>query len=129
MRTRTPWMTRLAQMTTSEYTKHADTYGEERETTLVFESASGFEYELEVTVCAEYEPGQNGGWDDPSWDGYWENPSAFWYRPGHGWKAVELTKEQKKEILSLFEDSAHDSYDGPSDDYDDYVDPNAECPW
>ena len=116
-KTVTPWQKRIASHT--GYSADCGDWGSHSEDiTLTFiNPETGYEYELEVTVFAEYEPGQNGGWDDPSWEGYFHSPVAVWYRPGHGWKGLDLTKEQEETVIDHFA-SREPDYDGP--DPDDY---------
>lgn len=118
-KTVTPWGHRLNPAT--GYSAECFNAGSHSaEMTLTFENpVTGFEYELDVTVFAEFEPGQNGGWDDPSWDDHFYGASAFYFRPGHGWKEVTLTKSQEEEICDHFASSMADrGYDGPEPDYD-----------
>ena len=97
----------------------------EAEMTLTFTSDSGVDYELDCVVFAEGEPGQNGGWDDPSWDPYFHSAVAYYFRPGHGWKQIELTDDQEEAICEHFASEMADrGYDGPEPDdyYDSWYD-------
>ena len=117
-KTVTPWQKRLNPST--GYSAECPNAGShEAELTMTFTSPSGVDYDLEVVVFAEFEPGQNGGWDDPSWDDHFYGASAFYFRPGHGWKEVTLTKSQEEEICDHFASEMADrGYDGPEpDDY------------
>lgn len=76
------------------------------EMVLTFESETGYAFDLEVTVTAEYDPGQRGGWDDPSWPAGHCAPRAFWHRPGRGWKELELSDWQKDQIAERFDQIA-----------------------
>lgn len=99
---RTPWQQRL-NPSTSYMTSTPSYHGHESEMTLSFSNPeTDAEWELEVTVCSEYEPGQKGGWEDPSWDPYFHSPVAYYFRPGHGWKQVELTDDQEEAICEHF---------------------------
>ena len=128
MKTTKPnWKTRLAAHNASNYMASCPQAGSyESEMTLSFSTKDDFEYELEVTVFCEWEPAQNGGRTDPSWDAYAYAPSAFYFRPGHGWKEITLTESQESDIIEHFESQEPDC-DGP-DDYDDY-DYNGEVAW
>ena len=115
------WSQRL-NPSTGSYMQSTPSYRgySESEMTLSFSNPeTGAEWELECTVFAEYEPGQNGGWEDPSWDPYFHSPVAYWFRPGHGWKKIELTDDQEEAICEHFA-SDDGGYDGPEPDYDDY---------
>jgi hypothetical protein len=117
---RTPWERRLTPK--SPYTAKCPSAGSnESELTLSFENEdTGVGWELEVTVFAEYEPAQNGGRTDPSWDAHFHSPSAYYFRPGHGWKEVSLSDSQEEQILQHFSDSAaEDHCDYDDDRYDD----------
>lgn len=118
---RTPWRKRLAALVNRDpYQKAEPNAGSmARDTTLTFTDEAGREYELEVTVFAEYEPAQNGGWDDPSWDAYCYNPSAWFYREGRGWKEMPLTGAQERSICEELAEGC-DDYDDRDDDDRDY---------
>lgn len=73
---------------------------------LRFESPSGHEYEIECLVTAEWDPGQRGGWDDPSWPAGFCAPRAYWYRPKRGWKEIELSDFQKEDIVESLDHGA-----------------------
>lgn len=119
---RAPWQKRLAP--SSAYSAKCPKAGAyEDEMTLSFESDTGVEYELDCTVFAEFEPAQRGGRTDPSWDAYFTDPVAYWFRPGHGWKEMTLTERQQEEILEHFKGQGDDGYDGGScEPYDSYYD-------
>ena len=107
---RTSWERRLTPH--AVYTAKCSSCGEyESELTLSFESDSGFEFGLVCAVFAEYEPAQNGGRTDPSWSAHFYAASAYYFRPGHGWKKVSLSDVQKDDILLHFSDKS---------DYDDH---------
>jgi hypothetical protein len=117
-KTRTPWTTRL-NPSTGYMAEFPDAGSHESEMTLSFSNETGAEWELDCAVFAEYEPGQNGGHHDPSWEAYFHSPVAYWFRPGHGWKEVELTESQQEKVCEHFALSCDSGYDGPEPDYDD----------
>lgn len=117
---RTRWTKRLAALVNRDPYQKAEpnTGSMSRDMTLTFTDDAGREYDLEVTVFAEYEPAQNGGMTDPSWDAYCYNPTAWYYRAGRGWKKMPLTDCQEQSICEeLAEGCGDDGYD--CDDRDD----------
>jgi len=117
-------------------TEHAPTYGETASYTLSRCSEDGeHEWELKVEICGTYEPAQNGGHADPSWDeSSVGEPAAFYFREGKGWSQVETTSDEDDAICDfLFERVEQDDggYDGP--DYDggdnDYYSDRAQNDW
>lgn len=62
--------------------------------------ATGYGVDYEVLVCADYEPAQRGGWEDESWEAYWHSPEAWYYRPGRGWKRLELDKRAEAQLIA-----------------------------
>ena len=90
----------------SQYSRFAEVAGDSATDMSLFFSnpATGAEWELEVRVTAEYEPAQRGGMYEPSWEGYWHSPVAYWFRPHHGWKEVCLNETQENEICVRFAD-------------------------
>jgi len=113
----TPWEKRIAATPTNYTAECPDAGSHSAEMTLTFVSPSGHEYELDCVVFAEYEPAQRGGWEDPSWDAYFYSAVAYWFRPGHGWRMVDLTESQEEMICDHFA-SDDGGYDGPEPDYD-----------
>jgi len=93
-------------MSTTQYRRFAESTGESAtEMSIFFQNPkTGAEWELEVRVTAEYEPAQRGGMYEPSWEGYWHSPVAYWFRPHHGWKEVALTEAQEEEVCVRFAD-------------------------
>lgn len=85
--------------------------------TLTRYSDEGYDYELEVEVCGDYEPAQHGGRTDPSWDAYWSGICAYYHREGKGWVELSLTD---REIEQIEEFLGRDQYGGPDEpDYHD----------
>lgn len=85
-------------------------------TTVTLESDSGFEYELDIYLCANLEPAQRGGRTDPSWDAYYCDIVAFWYRPYHGWKEISLSSDLEERLATdLFGDPKE--FGKPDPDY------------
>lgn len=113
---RVPWQTRLAPRS-KFHTKCPKAGSDSAELTLTFVSDSGYEYELDCTVWVEYEPAQHGGRLDPSWSAHYHSAVAYWYRPNHGWKEIDLTSRQEDEIIDHFGNSADDFYGRDPDDY------------
>lgn len=101
---RTPWTARLANLAPrSAYLAECPRAGQfESEMVLEMESPEGAPYEVPVTVFAEWEPAQRGGWDDPSWDAYFHSPVAYYFREGRGWK--EITGDRvEDQVIAHFE--------------------------
>ena len=61
---------------------------------------TGYGVDYEVLVCADYEPAQRGGWEDESWEAYWHSPEAWYYRPGRGWKRLELDQRAEAQLIA-----------------------------
>lgn len=79
------------------------------------------DHELTISYDVEYEPAQDGGWDDPSWD---ESATAYgaYFRRANGlWYPIELTKDEAAELGAQYIKDcrwADDNYDA-QDRYDD----------
>lgn len=116
---RTPWQKRLDP--NSKFYAKCPKAGTDTSTmTLTFTSDSGFVYELDCKVWVEFEPAQNGGRTDPSWDAHYHSPTAWWFRPNHGWKELSIDdSDQGSTILDHF-GSVEADCDGP--DPDDWYD-------
>lgn len=117
-------------------TEKAATYGETASYTLSRCSEDGeHEWELEVQICGSFEPAQNGGRTDPSWDASIDEPAAFYFREGKGWSLLETTSDEDEAICAfLFERvEQDDGYDGPDYDdgggRDDYYSDRAQNDW
>ncbi len=95
----TPWQQRLAPSTGSAY--HPEPRDAVISTTVVIDNpVTGYGVEYEVLVCADYEPAQRGGWDDPSWEAHWHSPEAWYYREGRGWKRLELDQRAETQLIA-----------------------------
>ena len=93
-------------------------YGFSEYHTIKCVSESGFEYELDVYVCASVERAQRGGRTDPSWDAYYCDVDFFWHRPNHGWKVVYSEDSAEEIAIGLFGDPAEFGKKDPDDYYD-----------
>lgn len=118
---RTPWQKRL-DPDSAFYAECPRAGTDSAKMTLTFTSDSDFVYELDCMVWVEYEPAQNGGRHDPSWDAHYHSPSAWWFRPNHGWKELDIdVSDQGATILDHFGDCSEgrDSFGPDPDDYHD----------
>ena len=107
----THWEHRLAHLVTKGLPVYYDDHG----TGTTLETTYG-EAETPIVVTGYYNPAQRGGWTDPSWDAYYDDIEAWYYRPGKGWKTIELTKDEEASYAQDMLDQKNDYYDGP--DYD-----------
>ena len=111
----TKWEARLGEVARRGLVCHYPTLDVATSTMMITrESDEGYEYELEVEVCGDYEPAQNGGRSDPSWDAYWTGICAYYHREGKGWVELSLSDSEEKQIEEFL---GQDQYGGP-DDYD-----------
>lgn len=133
------WVHRLGRLCSegrNHYTRRAPTFGTEIEMTLSrVNEKTGFDYEIEVTVCGKplaYDPGRT--WGDPEncyppEGGYVEDITAFFCRNGV-WTVFDLTDDEassaNEQIMEDAGDRDGDDYDGPDpdDDYDSRFDFN-----
>ena len=118
---RTPWQKRLAKMATTGQTiwhKTCPARGHSSEETVY--RGENDEAELVVTVEYEWEPAQNGGMTDPSWDAYASVTNAYLYVEGKGWREFELTEHECDKFASSYTDSMESNDCGYDDsEYDD----------
>lgn len=104
------------------YTRKPETFGTEVELTLTRTSESGFEYEVEVTVCGTalaFVRGRTQGDPGscyPDEGGYAEDITAFFCRNG-AWTELGLTKDEEERANdAIMELEGEPDDDGP--DYD-----------
>lgn len=109
----THWEHRLAQMVT----KGLPVYYDDHDSGTSMETTYG-ENDAPIVVTGYYNPAQRGGWTDPSWDAYYDEIAAWYYRPNKGWKEIKLTQSEIRSYADALMERAKDSYDGP--DYADY---------
>jgi len=82
------------------------------------------DHELTISYDIEYEPAQNGGWDDPSWDESATAYGAYFLRDNGLWYPIDLTKSEAESLGEEYlEDRGQEDYDYDVDDrYDDRYD-------
>ena len=95
----TPWQQRIASSTGSAY--HPEPRDAVLSTVVTIDNpVTGYGVDYEVLVCADYDPAQRGGLDDPSWEAHWHSPEAWYYREHRGWKRLELDKRAEAQLIA-----------------------------
>jgi hypothetical protein len=76
------------------YRKRVGWGGDTVETTLTRYGASGWEYQLPVVVEGHFVPAERGCTLTPDIPATWEDVEVRYFRPGRGWKWLELTEDE-----------------------------------
>ena len=75
------------------------------------------DHELTISYDIEYEPAQNGGWDDPSWGESATAYGAYFQRENGLWYPIELTEDEAAELGEKYiADCDRDDYDYDAQD-------------
>lgn len=73
------------------------------------------DHELTISYDVEYEPAQNGGWDDPSWGESATAYGAYFQREKNGlWYPIDLTKSEAESLGEKYIKDCREA----DDDYD-----------